>query len=137
MDNLIGEDNVMNIMEQLVDFKVLAQAGGSACGMVGGECDEVHVDEATEAALLSRHAEDMEELREAVAVKPTKAQKKILNKLKQATAGVHVVSGGPGTGKTFVTRHLVHHFRNAGKKTVRLPVALAEPVGGGGECMIY
>jgi primosomal protein N' len=35
-----------------------------------------------------------------------------------AEAGLFVLSGGPGTGKTFVTKHLIHGWRKAGKRMI-------------------
>ena len=111
MENLIGEENVMNIMEKLVDFSKLHG---------GAEEDDTAptVDAETDATLCRVRREQLKELEDVAAMKPTRNQARVLRALTHARAGVHVVSGGPGTGKTFVLKHLVHLFRKQGRKAV-------------------
>ena len=119
-ENLVGEENVMNIMEKLVDLTNIAEAGEDLQGAVCGEV----VDKDTADAVQRVREEQLQELRGITDVKPTAQQARVLKKLQGAITGVHVISGGPGTGKTFITRHLVHYFRTKGVKTVSETAAL-------------
>lgn len=42
-------------------------------------------------------------------------QAEFWNRVNSGQAGCHVLMGGPGTGKTYLTKHLTHHFRASGK----------------------
>lgn len=37
------------------------------------------------------------------------------NKINSGQSGCYVLMGGPGTGKTYLTKHLTHHFRSSGR----------------------
>lgn len=114
MENLVGEDNVMNIMEKLVDVTNLTdQCEDFATSVGGGSVDADSID----AVHCLRQAQ-REELQVTASVRPTVRQARVINQLKHGKAGLHVVTGGPGTGKTFITQHLVHHYRTTGRKMV-------------------
>ena len=113
-EHLIGEHNVMNIMEKLVDLTNIAEVGED---LHSTTCSEA-VDKETADAVQRVQQEQLDELHAVTGMKPTKQQARVLKRLQTATCGVHVISGGPGTGKTFITRHLVHFFRSKGVKIV-------------------
>lgn len=114
MENLVEEDNVMNIMEKLVDFTLFDGGVEGVEDVAVGE----EVDGEAMRALLRVHEDEVNELSAIAALAPTADQARVLNQLKDAKCGVHVISGGPGTGKTFITKQLLHHYRQQGRKTV-------------------
>jgi ATP-dependent exoDNAse (exonuclease V) alpha subunit len=59
-----------------------------------------------------------DELRATEDLQPNKEQRRVIRDLLGRASGIAVLSGGPGTGKTFVTRHLIHEWRKLGKRLV-------------------
>jgi phosphoglycolate phosphatase-like HAD superfamily hydrolase len=115
-DNLVGGSTVMTIMERLMDN------GRQVDAPADGDDDDANVGDldAAEVALVRRVAEQKAELQDIARLLPTAQQKEILDELKAAKHGLYVLSGGPGTGKTFLTKQLLHHLRMLGVKTVRV-----------------
>jgi len=59
-----------------------------------------------------------DELKDTEEHRPNKEQRRVIRDLLRRATGISVLSGGPGTGKTFVTRHLIHQWRKLGKRIV-------------------
>jgi ATP-dependent exoDNAse (exonuclease V) alpha subunit len=63
-----------------------------------------------------------EDLRDELAgtegLEPNEGQSAVKAMLESGRKGVVVLSGGPGTGKTFLTRHLLHKWRQEGRALV-------------------
>ncbi|KAL6750080.1 P-loop containing nucleoside triphosphate hydrolase protein [Haematococcus lacustris] len=56
---------------------------------------------------------DVDEFAAVATVMPSMEQQQALRHIIHKQNGICVVSGGPGTGKTFLTKHLLHHYRTA------------------------
>jgi ATP-dependent exoDNAse (exonuclease V) alpha subunit len=59
-----------------------------------------------------------DELAAAMEMQPNEEQAAVEATLLQGASGIAVLSGGPGTGKTFLTRRLIHQWRQAGRSVV-------------------
>ncbi|KAL6747032.1 P-loop containing nucleoside triphosphate hydrolase protein, partial [Haematococcus lacustris] len=59
---------------------------------------------------------DVAELADITRLAPSAEQLAVLQRLQVKKNGVCVVSGGPGTGKTFLTKQLLQHLRVAGTR---------------------
>ena len=115
MENLIGEENVLGIMERLVDMSNLQEA--PAEDFAAGTC-RAEVDADVLRKMEQLQAEQVAELAHTEHMKANKYQQRIITALQNAKSGVHVISGGPGSGKTFTIRKILHHMRKSGRKVI-------------------
>jgi hypothetical protein len=74
---------------------------------------------AAPAVVEEEEEEDLSaELADSEDLQPNVEQARIKAALIEGATGLVVVSGGPGTGKTFLTRHLIHLWRKAGRSLI-------------------
>ncbi|KAL6745032.1 P-loop containing nucleoside triphosphate hydrolase protein, partial [Haematococcus lacustris] len=97
-DQLLGVDNTTAMVQQLLEKR--ADPNGVAIALTQWEVP----------------AADLEELADIARLEPTAEQLVVLERLRTKENGVCVVSGGPGTGKTFLTKQLLQHLRVAGTR---------------------
>lgn len=64
------------------------------------------------------------ELADSEDVSPNAEQAEVIQQVQHGATGLFVLSGGPGTGKTFVTRYLIHQWRQ-----MKVPMVLAATTG--------
>jgi hypothetical protein len=60
----------------------------------------------------------LDELADTEGLEPNAEQAAVEAALLSGATGIAVLSGGPGTGKTFLTRRLIHQWRQAGRSLV-------------------
>jgi type II secretory pathway predicted ATPase ExeA len=68
--------------------------------------------------MVPDESELIDELCMTEGLKPNAEQAAVKAALQSGARGLAVLSGGPGTGKTFLTRRLIHEWRKEGKKLV-------------------
>lgn len=118
MTNLLGEDNSMTMMQQLQDMG-LPHAPPAL---------EEDGDDDMEGLADAVRTKQLEELADIAALRPNDGQARVLRKVRRTPHGLVVISGGPGSGKTFITKHLVHHFRSRGNKVVSSCGHVGDPI---------
>jgi tRNA(Met) C34 N-acetyltransferase TmcA len=104
-DNLLQESTELKVFQQVMQD--LADAQQDEC-----EVPEV-VDE--DAALQAAMVEELQYMQDQHA---NGEQQLILEAIQAQQSGLCILSGPPGTGKTWLTKKLIHSLRQAGKKVI-------------------
>lgn len=111
LDNLLGEMNALQLMSHLQN------AAADAADMTSAPNAATP---ATTAAIQGVREAQLAELEAIAKLKPNKHQKQVLQQVLSQHTGLITISGGPGSGKTFLTKKLLHHYRTHGTRTVSL-----------------
>lgn len=112
-ENLVGETHLMNILERVLDMTATPTEDNP---VAAAPSDVLDAEDAAAVAAVRR--KQLEELATTVRKPPNVYQKRVLTRVLQARNGLFVISGGPGTGKTFVTKHIIHDLRKRNIPTV-------------------
>jgi signal recognition particle GTPase len=105
-DNLLPESAELKVIQQVMQD--LAEAQQDACDEVPEVIDE-------DAALQAAMEEELQYIQDQHA---NGEQQMILSSIQAQKTGLCILSGPPGTGKTWLTKKLIHSLRQSGKKVI-------------------